>query len=150
MSYLSKLHEHFVAPMVLAVAVIIASMCSASAQDAVSTVVDFKPLVDLGLRFLAAIIGVLGAWAIARVMKLLGVQSDNALGERLNLALEKAIAYGAGAVGAKLDGHLSIDVKNEIVASASRYAVDKVPDTIAHFSITPQKLAEMLHARLPA
>lgn len=112
--------------------------------------VDIRPLIDLGIQIVGACIlaavGVLVPYAL-RKFKL---DIDAGHRDAIEKALAAAVNYGiqkAGALSNKVD---PIEVKNEAVAAAASYAVSKVPDALKHFDITPEKLAEMIRARLPA
>ena len=66
------------------------------------------------------------------------------------LALQAALAAGAKAAvkGLQERGALSIEVKNEAVRDAARYAIEHVPDAVAYFNKSETALREMAVSRV--
>ena len=67
----------------------------------------------------------------------------------LDQALERAVTFGELQVHQFADRALSdVDVHDRAVAHAVNYVIDRVPDALAHFGITPQALTAMVEARM--
>ena len=117
-----------------------------------STVVDFGPLANLALEYVAPALGSillgLGAWVLAAIRKKTGWQIDAAAGAILDRALEQAVNYAVVRLQDHKIGGIPIDTKSEAVATALGYAQRSIPDAVAHFGITPDRLEEMVEARL--
>ncbi len=69
----------------------------------------------------------------------------------LDQALERAVQYAQSSAERLVGPAASeIDVHNAVVAHAVNYAVDRVPDALAHFGLTPEALTGMVEARIQA
>ncbi|QCN98901.1 hypothetical protein D3093_30070 (plasmid) [Azospirillum argentinense] len=67
----------------------------------------------------------------------------------LDQALERAVTFGELQVHQLVDRTLSeIDLHDRAVAHAVNYVIDRVPDALAHFGITPPALTAMVEARM--
>lgn len=96
----------------------------------------------------SVIVAFIVAWVSAKVTKLTGIQIEAKHREALQSALQNGVNYGinkAGGWAATKD----FDLKNQALAAAVKYVLDSVPDAIAHFGLTPEKLAQLLEAKLP-
>lgn len=68
---------------------------------------------------------------------------------RVEQLLEKAIQYGVNSVaGASTGRVMTITVGNKVLAEAMRYAADRAPASIIRWIGGPERLAEMIWARL--
>ncbi len=112
--------------------------------------IDLAPLVHQVLLPIAvAVGGVLATWLAKKMADLLGVQRDDKLAARLEDAMQKGLAFAQSRLEKKIgQGPILLDVKHEIVAEATRYAVDQVPGTLKALNVTPEQLADKLAARL--
>ena len=143
----------------LVIGVVALTMGFAHAQDVAigaanapaSTVVDFGPLANLALEYIAPTFGTLlmglAAWVLAAIRKKTGWQTDAAAGAILDRALQKAIGYAVVQLQDHKIGGIPIDLKSQAVATAVRYAQGKVPDALEHFGVTHESLEEMVEAR---
>lgn len=108
----------------------------------------FDALSPLLLNLAGVVITFLVAWLTARITKLTGIQIEGKHREALQSALENGVNYGLNQLG-RFTGSYDIDVKNKIVAEGIRYVQRSVPDALAHFNLTPERLKELLEAKLP-
>ena len=79
-----------------------------------------------------------------------GVQMSQAMSDKLDAVIERGLHAGADQVAAKLDGTMSINVKNKIIAHAVQYAQDHAEETIKNLnngSVDNAKIVEGLQAR---
>ena len=117
-----------------------------------SAVVDFGPLANLVLSYIAPTLGTLlmglAAFVLAAIKKKTGWQTDAAAGAILDQGLQKAIGYAVVQLQDHKIGGIPIDLKSEAVATAVRYAQGKLPGALAHFGVTQASLEEMVEARL--
>lgn len=110
--------------------------------------IDISPLLDVGIELLAGILLALGSFAVWKVSTWLKLKEDDAVRGYLNEALARAVEYGK--VEAKKAGaRTTVKIENVTVAAATQYAVERVPDALARFKITPEALTSMIRARLP-
>lgn len=137
----------------LALVVFVAGLSPALAQGAPSTTIDFGPLVnDYVWPLVGAILTALAGLAYRKVSAWLTAKTgveleryDDMIRGYLDQALTKAVEYGRSKVG---DKPLTIDVRNQIVAAAATYAINRVPDALAHFGITAESLPHLIESRL--
>lgn len=108
---------------------------------------DLTPIIGIGIEVAAALLVVLGGWAIAKLGKYLGLKQDAEIRDYLEQALTKGLAYGAAEAKKRTKG-TKINVESETVAQAGTYVLAAVPDALTRFQITPERLADMLKARL--
>ncbi len=109
--------------------------------------VDLAPLVDIVLQTAAAILMVVATWATAKLKKKFDIDIDASKGGILDNAINKGVDYARGFIVGN-DGRVNLHVKNLMVGMAINYIKGKVPETLAHFGLDDQSLAEMVEARL--
>lgn len=142
--------------MTLAAATIVLTGLPVVAQDAPSVpgnTIDFSPiLTELSLA-LASAAGV----ALLYLLKLArdwfkaktGVQiqiSD----DQIRQVLDKAIQYGIALVLGRLESRARFAVSNAQVAQIANYVIAAVPGALKNFGITPERLQDMIRARIAA
>jgi hypothetical protein len=130
---------------------------SALSQEAVGTVVesviDFKPILN---ELVLAVASVIGA-ALLYLAKLArdwfkaktGVElqiSD----EQVRQVLDRAIQYGIAFVVGRFADRAQITVSNAQVAQIANYVIAAVPGALKQFGITPERLQDMIRARIVA
>lgn len=126
---------------------------SAPAIPAPGGVIDLRPVLD---QVLAAVAAALGA-GLLYLLKLArdwfraqtGVQlqiSD----EQVREVLDRAIQYGIALVVGRLGERAQVAVSSAQLAAIANYVIAAVPDALARFGITPERLQDMIRARLVA
>lgn len=115
-----------------------------------STTVDLAPLIrEVALPIAVALGGVLATWLSAKLAGLLNIKRDDALAAKLEQAMKNGLAFAQSRVSDQIgSGPIAVEIKNEIVRDAARYAVGHVPDALKSLGVTPEVLAEKLTARL--
>ena len=109
--------------------------------------VVLAPLAGYLIEIILAVLAVIAAWVGSKVRDKFGVETDSKLNAVINEALQAGLAYAQ----VKLEeggNKLTYETKNEFVATAVEYIVKGVPNALNHFAITPERLAEMVEARL--
>lgn len=137
---------------VLAVLVIVLAG-PAFAQEAPGGTIDLTPLLNQIVLAVAAAVGA-GLLYLVKLAKdwfkaKTGVDlqiSDEMVRTYLDKIIEKGIALVVGAVGDKA----KIKVGNEQLAQIANYVIAAAPDALAKFGITPERLQDMIRARLNA
>lgn len=132
------------------------AVCLASpalAQEATGGIIDFKPILNELMLALAAALsaGALYLLKLARdwFKAKTGVElqvSD----EQIRRVLDRAIKYGIALAVEKWGKDANIRVSNAQVAQIANYVIAAVPDALAQFGITPERLQDMIRARLTA
>lgn len=109
--------------------------------------VDLAPLVETALQMVATILMAVAAWAAAMIRTKFKIDVDVSKGGILQNAIDKGVDYARGFI-VGTDGRVNIHVKNMMVGLAVKYVISKVPETLQHFNIDENSLAEMIEARL--
>lgn len=136
----------------LALVTLVAPLLIAGAALAAdgSTILDFTPILSMAIEVLTPVIAALVSWLVYRLLALIGLRVDAERREVVDQVLARAVAYGLEQTRyMKGQMNLSVDVKREAIAFGAQYAMDSAPQALAHFGITPKRLAEMIEARLP-
>lgn len=111
--------------------------------------IDFGPiLVDAVIPALSAVLLALGSVAIRWLSKRLKLAADAEVRRYLEAALEHGVSYGAAKATELAQDGGKVAVRNAAVARAAQYVLDHVPDALRHFDITPERLEQMIEARL--
>lgn len=127
----------------------------AGTDAAAVTTIDLSGLVQALVSGAATVLTGLGSWALLALRTYIrhktGIEIDAATRAYLDHALNNAVSWGAARAERALigkDGVTDIDLHNATVAAAAQYALDRVPDALAHFGVTPAALETMIEARL--
>ncbi len=109
--------------------------------------IDIAPLLEYGLQLIAAvvlaIVGRLGMMANTKFKTDIDVSKGGIVDNAINRGVDYALSMVKGS-----DGKVNIYVRNHLVALAAKYAMAKVPETLAHFNISEERLKEMVEARM--
>lgn len=141
--------SRFLAFLVAAFAVLFSVAAFAADASVVSTAVDIRPFLSVLVQIVAAVLGVVGVWAIKKALAYFKLPADSAANALLHAGLDRGIAAATAAISAKLaSGPVSIDVKNALIASTVDYAQTHLPDTLTYLGVSPDKLKEIVAAKL--
>lgn len=115
-----------------------------------STKVDFGPfIIQYVLPALGTILTALAGWAVQQLAKKYNIQMNATMKGALDDAVTHGLAYAQSrVVGAANAGAFTVDVKNQVVASALTYATAHAPDAIKHLGYTPDMVAQKIEATL--
>lgn len=115
-----------------------------------NTVVEFEGFFGWLRPYLVEIVSLVigGAvlWATRKFHQLTGMEVEAKHRE----ALQSALRNGANLVVSKIPIGGKIDVHSAAVATAIRYVLESVPDAVAYFELTPDKIADLLKPKLAA
>lgn len=121
-----------------------------AAEAAAPAAIDLRPLVSTLVEVLTGAVAALGLWLGKLLLAKLKIEADSAAAQALDRAIANGITYGATKVQDLLTANLPpLRVQNELLASASAYVVETMPDTIKRFGLTPDKVQQLVLARLP-
>jgi len=109
--------------------------------------IDFTPLIEYGITFIVAILGVVGTWALAKIKDKFKIDAESELSYRLDTIVWNAIDFAEQRL--HRDGKTyTRETENELIANAANYVVNSAPEILGFFGITPERLAEIIEARL--
>lgn len=108
-----------------------------------------ETLAQIIIELAFAVLSAFGTYAIWRLNTWLNLKKDSEIRVVLNDVLEKALVYGKNKTlllaKDKID---DLAAHNDVLEHAVTYAVNHAPQSLMHFEITPEKLKNMLIARL--
>ncbi|MBB4092478.1 hypothetical protein HGG72_08550 [Ochrobactrum pecoris] len=151
MNYSIKaLSAYVVLALVGAAFILIGAVAGALAQDAAtsvkaSTIFDvFMPYIqEAAFALIAAAVG----WLLVKWTKLTGLSIEASHRDALQTALKNAVNFGLNKLEDKAD-KASIDVKSAVLAAGIDYVLKSVPDAVKFFGLSPERLADLLEAKL--
>ena len=108
-----------------------------------------EPVRPLLTELLSILIAALVGFLTVKINKWLGLNIEAKHREALQMALKNGAMAGLAKVQS-MTADARVDVKSEIVAQALVYASKSAPDAIAYFGLTPERLREMIEAKIPA
>lgn len=122
-------------------------MLIATAQTGI---VDLSPLLNQLIEAAGLVVMALASWALVYLKNRFKIDVDDKTRAYLSDAIDNAIKYAEQKTESTLDPIAKVDTKNAKVAVAVDYVVAHVPDAVAHFGLTPDALARLVTAKLPA
>lgn len=132
-----------------AAALVVTFAGAAWAQSSEETSIDLAPLVTIVAPYIVegivALVLLVVGWAARRF---LGLEIEKRHREALDQALRAGAAWGLAKAKEHAAGKVSIDVKHVAVANALRYVLDATPDAIRSFGLTPERVKELIEARM--
>lgn len=120
-------------------------------------VIDLAPhlglLYSLLMPTLQVLLTAAVGWAVykitPKVLAFLHIKSEVADNKRLQEFIGRGIAFGLSRLGQTLDGKkLEFHTKHEAIALGSKYVATGAPDILKKFGVTPERLAELVEAKL--
>lgn len=133
------------AAVLVATVMVVAVPATAFAQEVASTVVNFQPLLDFAITTVGLIVTAVLPFLIN---KWIGGHLDAKSREALSSALEYGMNFGVAKLKEVGGNFAKVDVKNAAIATAADYVVKATPDALIRFNITPERLKDLLLARL--
>lgn len=110
--------------------------------------IDFSTVQPLVSEMTLAMLTALASYAVAKLCALLNAKRDGELGQILDKALAMGISFAMSRLDAVEKGHLTLDVKNELVADAANYTLVHVPGAVKALGLDGDHLRRMIEARL--
>jgi hypothetical protein len=120
-------------------------------------IIDLAPhlslLYNLFMPALQVLLTAVVGWAVYKitpmVLAFLHIKSEVADNKRLQEFIGRGIAFGLSRLGQTLDGKkLEFHTKHEAIAIGSQYVATGAPSILKKFGVTPERLAELVEARL--
>lgn len=110
------------------------------------TTIDLAPLVNgIVIPLLTPVLLAVIMWVATKVAALAHIQIQDSQRDVLTAAVNNGIAYAERVLAPRLG--ITADDK---VATAVNYILPKIPDALKGLGITPDHLAQLVTARLPA
>lgn len=109
--------------------------------------IELAPLTGYLTEIIMAVVTVMIGFAANAFRKKMKIEQGGALDD----VLDRAIQYGIHYANIKLDEkgkNLTYETKNEFLADVVEYVVKGAPSALNHFGLTPERIAEMVEARL--
>lgn len=101
-----------------------------------------KPTLTIVIMFLVAL-------AIEKVRSHFKLKSEVLSNERLQEILGRGVSYGLSRLEQTLQNKtLNVTVKNEVIRLGIDYAARSAPETLKKFGVTPERLKELVEAKL--
>jgi hypothetical protein len=124
-----------------------------TAAPAYAVTVDLSPILASAIQFLEPILLIVLTWGVGKLAPVLtgyfGAQTDEKLRAVLETSLRNGIAYGVHLAAEKATPiNATVEIKNEVVATAAAYVTSNVPSILKHFNVTPDKVSALVAARL--
>lgn len=110
--------------------------------------IDVAALSPLVNELVLGVLTALASFVVARACAFLKAKRDGELGTILDKTLAMGIAFAMTRLKALADERGEIAVRSELVAEASNYAIQHVPQTLKALGLTGDHLARMIEARL--
>jgi hypothetical protein len=115
--------------------------------------IDFGPILDAIIPIIVGVVGIVGSWALARLGKRFGVEIDETTRDYVKQAIDGGIQYAVRKVAPNVgpNGQIvaTIEVRNEMLASAVGYVIAQVPDGLRQLKLTPENIANIVDRALP-
>lgn len=115
------------------------------------TTVNALPVYKILEPYLVMVVGIIVTTALGWIGMIIKSRFGIELDVSMNAKIQAAAMNAAGAVIAKAEGpigNLSIDVHNKMVKDGVELLASKVPDAIAHFGLSPEKLAVLIQGKI--
>jgi hypothetical protein len=123
----------------------------ATAPALAASVIDGGSIFGAWRPYIVEIVAILIAGLAGWIFNLLRTQLGLAIESRHRDALQTALTNAAGLVigkGENLAGKLQITVRNDAIAEAVSYVLKGAPDALAYFGLTPDRLRQMIEAKV--
>jgi hypothetical protein len=112
------------------------------------TSVDLGPLLEVVISLLGVVLSAVGYKAVRWLQQKTGTEAlvqDEIVRQYVEKAAAAAVEYGKQRVGG---GVVTVNVRNQIIATGAGYMIKRVPDALARFGLDEEGVREMLEARL--
>jgi hypothetical protein len=123
------------------------SLAAAVPDTAVSAGPLFQLVEPYLMSGLGALVTALIAWVAAAIQKWMGIKIDQAHREALHSAAMTGVNMALSRLGVVADG-LTIDTRSAIVAQSIAWMEKSVPGALAHFKMTPDRLADFVESKI--
>lgn len=111
--------------------------------------VNVTPVLNAGLEILAGLALALASLAAHKLVGWLKLSSDDKVRSYLDDAIEGALQYGLGKVGAlQANGAFNVELQDKAVQLALGYVTAHVPDAVKHFGLDEAGVERLVLSKL--
>ena len=110
--------------------------------------IDLTPVLGLVIDLLAAVLMALGGWALTKMGRKFGLEADDQVRVYLGEALAAGIGWAKEQARTRSEDIAHIEVRSRLVAEASQYVIERVPDALDHFGLDAARIEKLIEARL--
>jgi hypothetical protein len=113
-----------------------------------ATTIQLAPLIDVAASLLLALLLGLGVFAIQRGLAWLKLSEDEKIRGYLEAAMRNGVTFALHKARERIGAGATVDVRNEVVAGAANYVIERVPDALKRFGVTEDGVRDMVLARI--
>jgi hypothetical protein len=127
------------------------ALAFATAPALAASVIDGGSIFGVWRPYIVEIVGILIAGMVGWIVNLLRIRFGLEIEARHREALQTALTNAAGLVigkGENLAGKLQVTVRNDAIAEAVSYVLKGAPDALAYFGLTPDRVRQMVEAKV--
>lgn len=110
--------------------------------------IDLSPILNLGIDLLAVVLMALGTWALARLGRKFGLESDDRIRVYLDEALMRAVDWAKEKARQRGEDLAVIEVRHKAIAEAANEVIARVPDAVRHFGLDEARVTKLIESRL--
>jgi hypothetical protein len=127
------------------------ALAFATAPALAASVIDGGSIFGSWRPYIVEIVGIAIATVVGWIVNLLRIRFGLEIEARHREALQTALTNAAGLVigkGENLAGKLQVTVRNDAIAEAVSYVLKGAPDALAYFGLTPDRVRQMVEAKV--
>jgi hypothetical protein len=113
-----------------------------------NTTVEFTGFLGWLTPYLVELVAIVIAGAVAWATKKFHDLTGITIEAKHREALQSALNNGAKLIIDRIPATGTIDVKSPAMATAINYVIKSVPDAVAFFGLTPERIGELLKPKL--
>jgi hypothetical protein len=116
----------------------------------INTVVDLQPVLDVVEKGVRVGVLCLGGWVLTSARSHFALLRNKTVDDALHAGLARAANFAVQKLAAAGKSHTSLDVHDELVATAISYAESEMPDLLKARGLDDAGLAKLIIAHLPS
>ena len=115
-----------------------------------TVLIDFGPLVVVGIEVLAGLLLAVGSWGAYKLTQYLDLKNEEQLRNVVMSAIERGVNYGKNKAleEVKDADWAEYETKNKLVGHAAQYVLTKVPNAVKKFKLTEDQIKDLVLAKL--
>ena len=116
-----------------------------------TTILDLTPVIEVLITLAGAVLLGIGGFVIHvlnRYAQRLGLDRDGQMRDALEQALANAVVFAEDLARERTANLRAVDVRHAMVTSAAQYVVDAVPDTLRRLGVSPERVPDLVRARI--
>lgn len=105
--------------------------------------IELEPILTYGIEALAAVVLMIGGFALNKLRQKLNIDKENELWEVLDQEMERAVDAAEAKLLEKAK-KVDIETKSELIQTAGNLLAEQAPKTLRRTGLTPQAVANRL------